>query len=311
MRKYIKLFEELASGDQQQIKLPVRSTAAASSSTTGVAKVDSPTTLVCVPGAVRPFVNHVLSYKPSLMKRLGVDETMLIRLAKAAIGIMGRETDFGQNSEISDDAAEFVRGIGLGDLAPSNQSLGVSQFTEATWNRYGLNTKVGPYNESLGLVPQGVATMFRILTDYQKAKANGIPTNIASDNPILKKYGVIKAINGTGDAAFDRAIIAHNFKEEQSLVNYCSTNSPIFAAPCTKATYAPFDKESTWQSFKQKGLAKAAIAANPGLDKFPGVLKVNQGAVIPGYFPNLSGGSHTALGYLEEVAGTMKKLNCF
>jgi hypothetical protein len=311
MRKYIKLFEELAGGDQPQVKLSPRSTPVADPSTTDVAKTKRSIVLPCVPGTVRPFVNHVLTNKPSLMKRLGVNENTLIRLAKATIGIMGRETDFGQTSELADDTAEIVRGIGLATFAPASQSLGISQFTETTWNNYGLNTKVGPYNESLGLIPQGIATMFRILIDYQKAKANGIPANIASSNPILQKYGVVKSISGTGDAAFDRAIVAHNFKPEQALVNYCSTDSPMFAAPCNVQKYSPFKEESTWNSFKQKGLAKAAIASNPALDKFPGELTVNQTAIIPGYFPNLSGGEHTAIGYLEEVAKTMTSLTCF
>ena len=73
-------------------------------------------TYSCVPDNVNLFVDYVITNKNLLMKKLNLDYKTLILLTKASVGIMGRETKFGNYTENTDTYSEILRGVGLGSL---------------------------------------------------------------------------------------------------------------------------------------------------------------------------------------------------
>jgi hypothetical protein len=278
------------------------------------------TTYTCVPGDLNLFVDYVMSNKNLLMKKLNLDYKNLIYLTKASIGIIGRETKFGSFTETQDTASEILRGGGLGSLVnwgiqtynkysgkPAiTQSLGMGQFTPETWKRYGLDKSIGDYNSSFNTVKQGLGVLYTLTNRYKKALTNGLKPQ-PSVNPILTKYGVIQAINGTGNHALDMAILGHNMPEEKTLFTYCTTSHPLYAAPCNMSKVTPFKSK---ESFKTDSSLLQKVT-DPNLKKYPGELTVNRTNIIPNYFPNLSGPGHSGIGYVEEVAKYIKSFNCF
>jgi len=256
----------------------------------------------CLPQSIEVFANYIINNKQKLMNEFGVDKNTLLSMSKAAMGIMGRETTFGKGTEFKDEAAEFLMGLGLGFIPkglqtgynkvkqlagqrPQQMSLGAAQFTEDTWNSYGLDKKIGPYGESFNVINQGIGALHRINADYKKALEVGTGTG-PSVNPIAVRQGKIRSINGTGNNALDLAIVSHNMA---GLINkWCQTNDPNYAGPCDKTEYQPFPE------------SKPQIK-----------LKVIQNKQIPNYFPNKGSGKLTSIGYLEEVANYIKKFNCF
>ena len=276
------------------------------------------TNYTCVPDKMDIFVNYVLANKNELMKKFKLDYKDLILFTKASIGIMGRETDFGTVSTSTDNRSEFMRQIGLAPLVDwylkknygknGSQSLGYAQFAPQTWKRYGLDKIVGDYNLSFNAISQGLGTLYGLKLRYQKALSNGLKPQ-PSVNAILTKYGLApKGIKGTGNHALDMAIMSHNMPEEKTIYPYCTTNHPLYAAPCWKTKHKPFDSEKS-SNFNDSKLLKAV--SDPNLKKFPGELTVNKTSLIPNFIPNLGGKHHSGIGYVEEVATFMKSFNCF
>lgn len=263
----------------------------------------------CVPKQTKPFIQYLVKNWPKLIRDYNMKWSELTQYAKIAIGLMKRESDYGTNEDILDWGSRILYNVGLGSLVPSNVSSGAAQFTKDTWNRYGLDKKIGNYDDSLDVIKQGLGSIYRIKQDYDQAIKNGIPTT-PSTNEILQKYGIISQIDGTGNAALDRAIIAHNYPGTKALVKYCKTSFPLIARPCIETTATPFKNESDWQDFKNSKLFKASNSVSQ-YPKNPGTIKVYQNQPIPNYFPNLYSGKQTALGYVEEVAAVMKSLDCF
>lgn len=256
----------------------------------------------CLPKSLQGFANYVRIHKGDLMKKLQVDEKTLLLMTKAAMGTIGRETSFGHGTEFTDDAAEFMMNWGMGlipkavvgginlyrDVRGQNKrtmSLGPAQFTPETWKAYGLDEKVGPYEESFNMIKQGLGTIYRINNDYQRALKVGTGTG-PSVNPIAQRQGKLKTINGTGNNALDLAIVSHNMA---NMINkWCETSDPNYAGPCNETTYQPF-KDS-----------KPEIKVN-----------VNRNKQILNYFPNKKSGAITSIGYLEEVVKYINKFQCF
>jgi hypothetical protein len=255
----------------------------------------------CIPEDVRPFAEYVVQNKQKLMSELGVDANTLLFMAKAAIGIIGRETLFRTYSEWSDDAAEFLHSIGFGFLPKSavgglnlvnkisgkpqkQMSLGSAQFTEKTWNDYGLDKKVGSYSDSFSSLKQGIGTLHRINDDYKRALKVGNGTG-PSVNPIAVRTKGIKGIDGTGNNAMDLAIVAHNMPG--LITRWCETKDPNYAAPCDKTLYQPFPQ------------------SKPELK-----IMVLQNKPIANYFPNKGSGQQTSIGYLEKVVRYMNSFGC-
>lgn len=279
----------------------------------------------CVPKRLIVFIRYVMKNKQSLMKQLGVDEKTLMLMVKGAIGIIGRETQYGEVTEFSDDVSEFLRDKGLGGLVDfgigvqnlargtkNTQSLGLAQFTPETWKKYGLDKSIGDFDSSFDSIKQGLASLFRLNMDYKRAINAGLNQQAASRNPILEKNGVITKINGSGNHAFDVAIVSHNMTPEKLLTKYCTTNNPLWAAPCNLTEYQPFDNQQSFEKYKAKSKLLLSAKVDPKYKNFPGKLTVNRNQVIPEYFPNLKGPTnHTAIGYLEQVVENIGTLNCF
>jgi len=163
--------------------------------------------------------------------------------------------------------------------------LGAAQFTEDTWNSYGLDKKIGPYDQSLSSIDQGLGTLYRIAADYKTALAAGNGTG-PSVNPIAVRQGKIKSIGGTGNNALDLAVVSHNMG---GLINkWCETSDPNYAGPCKDSVYQPFPQSKPELKFN--------------------ILKNKP---IPNYFPNKGSGKLTSIGYLEEVTKYINQFNCF
>ena len=178
------------------------------------------------------------------------------------------------------DTFEGLYGQGL--------SLGPAQFTQGAWKKYGLDDKVGDYDNVGKLFESLLGAFYRISTDYKLAIKRGL-TDTPSINPIAVNQGKIKNIDGTGSVSMDLAIIAHNMGQEK-IKKYCKTSDAKYNAPCDSPN----------------GLYK------PFKDKPP--VKVKTGTWVPGYFPNLGfakgEGTLTSIGYLEEVVKRAKLVTC-
>jgi len=273
----------------------------------------------CVPPNLNTFVDYVISNGNLLMKKLNLDYKTLILLTKASIGITGRETKFGSYTETQDTFSETLRGNGLGSLfdwgikkynqyakKPITQSLGIAQFTPETWKRFGLDKTIGDYNSSFNSINQGLGVLYSLTSRYKKALSNGLKPE-PSVNPILTKYGLLQKINGTGNNALDMSILSHNMPEEKTIYPYCTTNNPLYAAPCRYSKISPYKNQDSFNP-NSKLLKKVT---DPNLKKFPGELTVNQSSIIPNYFPNLKGDVHSGIGYVEEVVKYMNSFTCF
>ncbi len=266
--------------------------------------------ITCLPSKeYKTIAKIIISKKDNIKKGLGIkDDTTFYKLLRYAIAVMGRETDYGDTSDIGDMLGTVYRQNPIygpiinfvGEFIPkiNTQSLGDGQFTKSTWDEYGLNDTIGDYNKSLGVYRQMLGSLHRLTKDYNLALERGIGTN-PSVNPITKKREDKKRkehnkkhpndpepmfnIDGSGDVSLDLAILAHNMGSGK-IQKYCTTSNPNYAGPCNKSTYTP--KEEV------------------------GEVKVNQNDWIKSYFPNLKGGSHTAIGYVEEVVKKAKQFNC-
>ena len=102
----------------------------------------------CIPEDVRPFAEYVVQNKQKLMSELGVDANTLLFMAKAAIGIIGRETLFRTYSEWSDDAAEFLHSIGFGFL-PKSAVGGLNLVNKISGKPVLLYTSFNSHNEPI------------------------------------------------------------------------------------------------------------------------------------------------------------------
>jgi hypothetical protein len=273
----------------------------------------------CIPKKVLPFVVSVAKDVEGFKQKLGVDLPTLILLTKATVGILGRETQFGNYTEKTDIASEFARDeLNLGPLIDwglktfstktgkkFTQSLGMGQITPEFWSRHNLEKKIGSYNESFDDKSQGLAVLYGLADRYKLGLQKGLKKQ-PSVNPVLQKYGLITGINGTGNNVLDLAIVGHNMGEK-IMTLWCKTNHPLYAAPKEGGSkYSPFQNK---ESFNPKSKLLAKIQ-DPSLKKFPGELTVKLDEVIPNFFPNLKGPGHTAIGYVEDVAKYMKQFSC-
>jgi len=273
----------------------------------------------CVPQKVLPFVEYVSQNTEELKKKLGIDLSTLLLLTKASLGIIGRETKFGENWKVSDLAFEIARDeLKLGPLIDwtfqkinttsgkkLSKSLGIAQITSDFWSKYGLEQKIGPYDKSFNSKDQGLAVLYGLAERYKSALQTGLKKE-PSVNPVLQKYGVIKGIAGTGNNALDLSILGHNMGDEV-ITQWCKTSHPLYAAPKNgKSKYSPFNSQESFNP-KSKLLVKVQ---DKNLKKFPGELEVKMDELIPNFFPNLKGPSHTAIGYVETVSKFMKQFSC-
>jgi hypothetical protein len=267
----------------------------------------------CVPEDLRVFASYAMDNAEKYTKIFKIDLPTYKMLVKASLGIIGRETKFGEAKEFSDQSSEFMRSKlnmgdfidwGIGAFTNQTQSLGLAQFTPGTWKKYKLDKTIGDFNDSFDTTKQGLAVLYTLTLRYKKALSARLKKE-PSINPVLKKY-LGKEIKGTGNNALDLSILGHNMGEKV-LTRWCETNHPLYAAPINKKEHTPYKKE---EDFNPEESAVLSVVKDPNLKKFPGTLKVHQDKIIPNFFPNLKGPKHTGIGYVEEVAKYMKNFNC-
>jgi len=268
----------------------------------------------CIPKTMNTFVNYVIDNRSRLMKDLNLDYKNLKLFTKVSIGIIGRESKFGKYTTSLDNRSEILRGWGFGPMIDwgmkkigKQQSLGLGQITPDFWKENRLDKIIGDYNLSFDSISQGLAVLYSLTNRYKKALKNGLKTE-PSKNKILEQYGVINGIDGTGNHALDMSILSHNMREEITLFPYCETNHPLYAGPCNRTKVKPYTEES---SFNPENSSLLRKVTDHRLKKFPGELTVDRSKIIPNYFPNLRGPSHSGIGYVEEVSKYVKKFNCF
>ena len=253
--------------------------------------------LTCLPNdEIAGAVFTAVKQKNKLKKLSGISsDELFFTILKYAVGILGRETDYGLGS-LQDKGALVLRNIPGGDFVMDSfesiygqgLSLGPAQFTIGAWKKYGLDKKVGDFDNIGNLFMSLIGAFYRIATDYQLAIKRGLG-DTASINPIAVKQGKIKSIDGTGNISMDLAIIAHNMGQEK-IKKYCKTSDARYNAPCDS-------KNGKYKPFKDK----------PAID-------VYTDKWVPGYFPNLGfkkgEGTLTSIGYLEEVVKRANGITC-
>jgi len=162
----------------------------------------------CVPG---PYASAIRKLKNSGASTL---------LLKAALGIIGRESDFGGGESMmskkwwSYKLKSQVKNLKslFDDYSGDPTSLGPAQITPQTAKQYGINPN------DLNDVSTAVNGAYKILlSNYNLAIKNGYSTNKPSSN----------FTNGTGNAALDLAIAGHNLGESK-MTKYCETSNWVY-----------------------------------------------------------------------------------
>jgi hypothetical protein len=133
---------------------------------------------------------------------------------KVCLGIIGRESDFGESNRFKfRNPLKTLYGA-LG----GNASVGFAQVQPETAKQYGLELS------DLLMASGSLDITYRLLQDnYNKAIKVGYTTGPSMN---LK--------DGTGNSALDMAISAHNLGA-QKITKYCKTSNPKINRPCDLA----------------------------------------------------------------------------
>ena len=236
-----------------------------------------------------------------------------------AIGIIGRESDFGEvmgmygikaapeylMNKLSDTIPGFRDVLKYGAKKVFNKenwvpSMGIAQMTPDIAKKYGVNLEqLMSVSGSLLAVSKHLMDLYTELTQYYDSK---------SPSKIINKGQLIDNPSSSGNAVLDAAIMSYNLGPSRFKKKYCKTNNPEYMAPCETpdGDYKPFPK-----------------------DKPELILKVDKTQVIKNYIPNIKTDTTTltqkainivsdtpttqyisSLGYLKEVVNTAKTLSC-
>lgn len=256
---------------------------------TGVSNpIDFPCVLI---KGIKPFIYYVKKNKTKLCSKLGIQPDFLLKLTKAAIGIMKRESDFGNSfTALGERLLDWFDDTFLDKKLKKDGTLGSvgpAQFRYWTWKNLDMEKRFGMGREEMRTVTgAGLGTIVSLLGNYKKAISMGYSRNTRSVNPFLEKKGI--RFKSTGIAALDLAIVSHNM---EIIDKWCYTSNSNLAGPCKSPTYEPYKKGTS--DYKKYG-----------------TLKVYQNKPILNYFPNKKYGNQTAIGYLEEVVSYMNSLKC-
>jgi hypothetical protein len=240
---------------------------------------------------------------------------------KYALGILGRESDFGKvmgkygikavPEYVMNKMSEVIPGFksvlqwgakktfGKENWVPS---MGVAQMTPDIAKKYNVNL------EDLMSVSGSLLAVTKHLSDLYNETSKFYDTNQPSK--IIHNGKLINNPSSSGNAALDTAIISYNLGPSRFRKQYCTTNNPNYMAPCNSPNgiYSPYPKDK------------------------PNVkLKVNSNSVIKNYVPNLKTDTTgfidktlnkyvrdtpkntqniSSLGYLKEVVGHANKFGC-
>lgn len=228
-------------------------------------KTISSTLLPCVPAAFRLSIqNFIRKY----------DKTFL----KVALGIIGRESDFGESNRFKFTSPLKSLWAALG----GQTSVGYAQIKPETAEKYGIKM------EDLELASGSIEAAYKIVQDnYNLALKNGYTTQPS-----------VNLKDGTGNSALDLAIAAYNLGASK-ITKYCETSDPNIKKPCSKAGQTIVEQKMGQQTPKPDG--KLITVTNKH---------------VPNYIPNFKtkrwdGVSISSHGYISEVAKRMKGYTCF
>jgi hypothetical protein len=204
---------------------------------------------------------------------------------KVSLGIIGRESDFGESNRY-----KFLSPLKtLWSTLGGNASVGPGQIKPETAKEFGMT--IDELTTSIG----SLKTVYQILEkNYKKAIEVGY-TNEPSSN----------FTKGTGDAALDLSIAAYNLGISK-ITKYCKTSNPNINKPCNLA-----GKTITEQVIPTYGLHKM----HQELERQKKTFTVTN-KELKNYIPNfkttrLDGVSISSHGYVKEVAEKIKKYTCF
>jgi hypothetical protein len=224
---------------------------------------------------------------------------------KYALGILGRESDFGNvmgkfgikavpeytMNKMSELIPGFKEVLQWGAKKFFNKnnwvpSMGVAQMTPDIAKKYNVNL------EQL----MSVSGSLVAASKYLKKLYNETEKYYDSSQPskIIYNKQLINNPSSTGNAALDAAIMSYNLGSSKFKKQYCKTNNIEYMAPCNSLNgqYQPFPKD------------------NP---KF--ILKVDNTQVIKNYIPTIKTKTSdnkyiSNTGYLKEVVGYSNKFGC-
>jgi hypothetical protein len=224
-----------------------------------------PKILPCVPTAFKLSVDNLIKKNYNKL------------FLKACLGIIGRESDFGESKRFKfrDPLKNLYSTLG------GNASVGFAQVKPETAKQYGLDlTELSMASGSLDIT-------YRLLQDnYNKALKEGYTTGPS-----------VNLKDGTGNSALDMAISAHNLGS-QKITKYCKTSDPKINRACSSAT-PPF---TTFAGRKIGSANKDGVRVT---DEY-----------VQNYIPNFKterwdGVEITSHGYIMEVAKRIKDYICF
>jgi hypothetical protein len=186
----------------QEQTIPGLSSYNSSAATTVPVKQNTSNILPCVPEAFKLPVQKLIkdSYNKTILK--------------VALGIIGRESDFGESNRFKFTSQLKSLWAGLG----GQTSVGFAQIKPETAKKYGLSV------DDLEMALGSLIAAYKVLLDnYNLALKVGYTTNPSSN---FKE--------GTGNSALDIAIAGYNLGESK-IVKYCKTNNPEIKKPCSMA----------------------------------------------------------------------------
>ena len=224
---------------------------------------------------------------------------------KYALGILGRESDFGnvmgkfgikavpeytmnKMSELIPGFREVLQWGAKKFFNKSNwvPSMGVAQMTPYIAKKYNVNL------EQLMSVSGSLVAASKYLKKLYNETTQYYDTNQPSK--IIFNKQLINNPSSSGNAALDAAIMSYNLGSSKFKKQYCKTNNVEYMAPCDSPNgqYQPFPKD------------------NP---KF--ILKVDKTQVIKNYVPTIKTKTSdnkyiSNTGYLKEVVGYSNKFGC-
>ena len=238
----------------------------------------SPSLLPCVPTAFKLSVQNFI--------KKNYNKTFL----KAALGIIGRESDFGESNRFKFTAPLKALWAGLG----GQTSVGYAQIKPETAEKYGIKVK------DLELASGSVDAAYKIIQDNYKIALKVGYTEQPSVN--LK--------DGTGNSALDIAIAAYNLGASK-ITRYCKTSNPKINRPCSLAGKTIKEQDGSIELAMNRRNQEQLKQAG---DNRPSITVTNQ--YVPNYIPNFKterwdGVKISSHGYISEVAQRIKTYTCF
>ena len=200
MGKYVKLYEEFGTSGGSAIAY------------TNGAMMQATTTTTINPAQANPLqcVPILFGFPTKHLIESGLNVTYI----KAALGIIGRESDFGNSNRFTYLNPLKTLWAEVGGKA----SVGYGQIKPEIAKKMGIG--IDDLNTAVG----SLAAVYSIVkANYEMAVSKGYTTEPSSNFQ-----------QGTGNAALDIAIAAFNLGPNK-IVQYCETNNPNVKKDCTLA----------------------------------------------------------------------------